>query len=173
MKKGVGILISAICLLAVVLVAIFGTRPQGIVPVVYISSLTIKPSDDSRYWTNKSGDHQCLIVYNPDIEINDGENTYMPFLFTTEVLPDNATDRSFVYTLASDYSDYMIFASGENAPRQGAFLIKKKTDRDSKHPYLLSLSVHPEDGGSGSGDTLKVVLDYSRAYVDPTAPLVE
>ena len=166
MKKGVAILVSAVCLLAVVFVAIFGTRPQGIVPVVYISSLTIKPSDDSRYWTNKSGKHQCVITYNPDIEVLDGSEYYMPYLFTTEVLPDNTTNRSFIYTLASDYSNFIVFASGENAARQGAFLIKKKTNIEKRS---VSISVHPEDGGSGSGDTLLIVLDYSRVYVDPIA----
>ncbi len=166
MKKGVAILVGAISLLAVVFVAVFGTRPQGIVPVVYITSLTIKPSDDSRYWTNNSGDHQCLINYDPDKEVYDGENYFMPYVFVTEVLPDNATDRSFVYTLASEYNDFITFSSGENSARQGAFLIKKRTDR--KNPMVVSISVHPEDGGNGSRDTLKIVLTYDKVYVSPT-----
>ncbi len=167
MKKGVAILVGAISLLAVVFVAVFGTRPQGIVPVVYISSLTIKPSDDSRYWTNSSGGHQCLIDYDPNKEVFDGENYFIPYVFVTEVLPDNATDRSFVYTLASEYDDYIIFATGERSARQGAFLIKKRTDR--KAPMVVSVSVRPEDGGNGSGDTLKIVLTYDKVYRDPTA----
>ncbi len=166
MKKGVAILVTAISLLAVVFVAVFGTRPQGIVPVVYITSLTIKPSDDSRYWTNNSGVHQCLIDYDPNKEVYDGENYFMPYVFVTEVLPDNATDRSFVYTLANEYNDFITFSTGENSARQGAFLIKKKTDR--KAPMVVSISVHPEDGGSGTGDTLKIVLTYDKVYVDPT-----
>lgn len=169
MKKGVAILVGAISLLAVVFVAIFGTRPQGIVPVVYISSLTIKPSDDSRYWTNQSGIHQCLIDYDPNKEVFDGVDFYMPYVFVTEVLPDNATDRSFVYALANEYKDYIIFSKGENSARQGAFLIKKKTDR--KNPMVISISVRPEDGGSGEGDTLKVVLTYGQVYVDPSSVL--
>ena len=166
MKKGVAILISAVCLVAVVLVAIFGTRPQGIVPVVYISSLTIKPSDNSAYKANSSGEHQCIIYYDAGLEESDGTSYYMSYVFVTDVLPDSVTNRSYVYTIASEYSDFITFATGENSAHTGAFLIKKHTDRKT---YIASISVRPNDGGNGEGDTLKIILKYDRVYEDPAS----
>ena len=166
MKKGVAILISAVCLVAVVLVAVFGTRPQGIVPVVYISSLTIKPSDNSVYKTTSSGEHQCTIFYDAGIEAFDGASYYMEYGFDTTVLPDSVTNSSYVYTIASEYSDFMTFAVGENSAQRGNFLIKKHTDVKFS---IVEISVHPNDGGNGEGDTLKVILRYDRVYEDPTS----
>ncbi len=168
MKKGVAVLVSAICLLAVVFVTVFGTRPQGIVPVIYITNLTIKPSDNSRYWTTDSGVHQCVIEYDPNKEVTDGEDCYMPYIFVTDILPENATNRSFVYTLAKEYENYITFSSGDQAARQGAFLIKKITDRAD--PMVVSISVSPQDGGSGKGDTLKIVIVYDKVYGSSSTP---
>lgn len=162
MKKGVALLISAISLLAVVFVTIFGTKPQGIIPIVYISSLTIKPSDNSRYFTNDSGEHQMIIEYDPSKEIYDGTSRYMPYIFVTDILPNEATNRNFVYTLSDDYKDYIIFSNSETAPRQGAFLLKRIDDRPD--PMVVSISVNPQDGGSGKGDTLKIVIVYDKVY---------
>ncbi len=164
MKKGVSILVAAICLIAVAFVTIFGTRPQGIVPVVYISSLTIKPSDNSKYWTNSSGMHQCYIEYDPNKEIYDGEAYYMPYIFVTEILPQNTTNRSFIYTISEQAKDYMRLSDGDKAASQGAFLLKRHNDRMKDDPMIVTVNVTPQDGGSGKGDTLYVVIDYDKVY---------
>ena len=158
MKKTLSILVSAICLVAVIFVAVFGTKPQGIVPRVYIESLRIEPMDMSAYHDDESG-HYCVIAYDPALEIQYGEDYYMPYVFTTRILPDNATDRSFNYVVSSDYRDWIDFPpDNPDASRRGAFLIRRNT---SKKVKMARVNVRPLDGGNGSGDELRIVLDYS------------
>lgn len=158
MKKAVSILVSAISLIAIIFVAIFGTKPQGIVPRIYIESLTIKPLDMSSYVEDEKNGNYCTIKYDEDSEVRDDENVYMPYIFTTEVLPKNATDQSFAYSIADNYKEYMDFPSNNPlANRRGIFLIKKRTD---KKAALVRINVRPVDGGNGKGDSLKVIIDY-------------
>lgn len=160
MKKAVSILVSAISLIAIIFVAIFGTKPQGIVPRIYIESLTIKPVDLSTYKEDEQNGNSCTIKYDENLETTDGENFYMPYIFTTEVLPKNATDQSFVYSIAENYKEYMDFPSKNAlANRRGAFLIKKRTD---KKFAIVRINVRPVDGGNGKGDSLTVVLNYEE-----------
>ena len=77
MKKAVSILVSAIALLSIVFVAIFGTQPQGIVPIIYVESMRIKPIDESSYKVNNDGQPYCTISYDENKEVTDGENSYM------------------------------------------------------------------------------------------------
>ena len=158
MKKAVSILVGAISLLAIIFVAVFGTKPQGIVPRIYIESLTIKPVDMSTYTIDEENGNYCTIKYDEDLETTDGENYYMPYIFTTEVLPNNVTDQSFVYSIADNYKEYMDFPSNNAlANRRGAFLIKKRTD---KKVAMVRINVRPVDGGNGKGDSLRIILDY-------------
>jgi len=159
MKKAVSILVSAICLVAVVFVAIFGTKPQGIVPKVYIESLTIKPSDDSEYRTNSEGAHQCIIHYDANQEIEYDGAFYMPYVFITEIAPENATDRSFAYS--SNKKSVIDFPpDSENAHRRGAFLIKKVEGKDFE---IAKITARPDDGGSGKADVLILVIVYNSS----------
>ena len=109
MKKAVSILVSAIALLSIVFVAIFGTQPQGIVPIIYVESMRIKPIDESSYKVNNDGQHYCTISYDENKEVTDGENSYMPYIFSTEILPKEATNQSFIYYLDNNYKDFMNF----------------------------------------------------------------
>lgn len=163
MKKAVSILVSAICLIAIVFVAIFGTKPQGIVEVTYISSLTIKPgSDGGEYSTTTDGSHQCVITYDPSKEMDDGENRFVPYQFTTEIAPENATNRSYHYTVADNYKNTIDFPSqNEMAHKKGIFIIKRRTDKKRTSAII---NVYPDDGGSGAGDELRVVILYDSVY---------
>lgn len=158
MKKITTTIVAAVTVLLVVLVAFFGTKPQGIIEVVYITSVTITPSDNSQY--KEDGDpRSMLLVYdvNKEIEGSDG-NKYMPYIFNTKVLPEDATNRSFVYYIDENSTVYMDFPSeNETARYKGIFFVKRNFDKK-----FGSVDVHcrATDGGQAKDDTLRVIIDY-------------
>ncbi len=159
MKKIVSVLVAAITLVAIVFVAIFGTKPQGIVPKIYMDSITILPSDNSQY---QKGDEttpdSMVLVYDVAEEVIYDDVYYMPYIFKTEILPENATDRSFSYYVDDLSKTYMDFPpDSENASGRGTFLIKKMTD---KNFVIVDVHCRPLDGGKASISTLRVVIDY-------------
>ncbi len=160
MKKSVSLIVFAASLIAIIIVAIFGTKPQGIVPKIYMESITIKPSDNSRYDEEKN---KMVLVYDVDQEVVYNEDSYMPYIFTTSVLPENATDRSFMYYFDDAYLDYINFPlDNEQAKYRGAFLIKKQT---KKKFQIVKIFCKPLDGGKAPVASIDVVLDYSAVYV--------
>ena len=162
MKKAVSILVSAIALLSIVFVAIFGTQPQGIVPIIYVESMRIKPIDESNYKVNNDGQPYCTISYDENKEVTDGENSYMPYIFSTEILPKEATNQSFIYYLDNNYKDFMNFpVDNPLANKKGAFLIKRR--KDVKKTIVI-INVKPLDGGKCKGDSLMVILDYKSGF---------
>lgn len=160
MKKSVSLIVFAASLIAIIIVAIFGTKPQGIVPKIYMESITIKPSDNSRYDEEKS---KMVLVYDVDQEVVYNDDAYMPYIFTTSVLPENATDRSFMYYFDDSYLDYINFPpDNEQAKYKGAFLIKKQTKTKLK---VVKIFCKPLDGGKAPVASIDVILDYSSVYV--------
>lgn len=161
MKKSVSLIVFAATVLAIVIVAIFGTKPQGIVPKIYIDSLAIKPSDNSDYSAEKNS---MRLIYDTNQEVQYNDEYYMPYIFTTEVLPENATDRSFVYYFDEIYKDYIDFPmDNDNAKYRGAFLIKKQT---KKKFQIVKLFCKPLDGGKADIASINVVLDYSSVLIE-------
>ncbi len=161
MKKSVSLIVFAATILAIVIVAIFGTKPQGIIPKIYIDSLAIKPSDNSDYSAEKNS---MRLIYDTNQEVQYNDEYYMPYIFTTEVLPENATDRSFVYYFDEIYKDYIDFPmDNDNAKYRGAFLIKKQT---KKKFQIVKLFCKPLDGGKADIASINVVLDYSSVLVE-------
>ncbi len=161
MKKSVSLIVFAATVLAIVIVAIFGTKPQGIIPKIYIDSLAIKPSDNSDYSAEKNS---MRLIYDTNQEVQYNDEYYMPYIFTTEVLPENATDRSFVYYFDEIYKDYIDFPmDNDNAKYRGAFLIKKQT---KKKFQIVKLFCKPLDGGKADIASINVVLDYSSVLVE-------
>lgn len=161
MKKSVSLIVFAATVLAIVIVAIFGTKPQGIVPKIYIDSIAIKPSDNSEYNSEKN---TMRLIYDTNQEVQYNDAYYMPYIFTTEVLPENATDRSFVYYFDESYKEYIDFPmDNDNAKYRGAFLIKKQT---KKKFQIVKLFCKPLDGGKADIASITVVLDYSAVLVE-------
>ncbi|HBE99200.1 MAG TPA: hypothetical protein DDW18_04140 [Firmicutes bacterium] len=159
MKKLVSILVSAISLLAIVLVAIFGTKPQGITPIIYIDSIKILPSDNSEY-KEEDGKPSMLLVYDEmqEPDYGNGKENYMPYIFKTEILPENATNRSFTYFVDENSKAYIDFPpDNEGASSKGMFLVKKVTN---KAYALVRIFCKPQDGGKAQIAELEVVIDY-------------
>ena len=77
MKKLVSILVAAISLLAIVLVAAFGPRPQGITPIIYMDSIKILPSDNSQY-KETDGKATMVLVYDEmqEPDYGNGKESY-------------------------------------------------------------------------------------------------
>ncbi len=165
MKKIVSVLVAAITLVAIVFVAIFGTKPQGIVPKVYIDTLTILPSDNSQYQKgDKTKPDSMVLVYDPSGEVDYDGASYMPYIFKTEILPENATDRSFSYYVDDLSKSYMDFPpDSDSASKRGAFLIKKTTN---KKFVVVDVHCRPLDGGKAQVSTLRVVIDYRSVLTE-------
>lgn len=165
MKKLVSVLVTAITLVAIVFVAIFGTKPQGIVPKVYMDSITILPSDNSLYQKGEEGKPDSMVlVYDPSGEVIYDDVYYMPYIFKTEILPENATDRSFSYYVDDLSKTYMDFPpDSDNASQRGAFLIKKMTNKTF---VIVDVHCRPLDGGKAQISTLRVVIDYRSVNQD-------
>lgn len=169
MKKITVLLVSFVTVIAVVFVALFGTRPQGIVPVVYIESLTIEPGDGSQIKENPSLGKMLTLTYDPAQEVEvDGSHRAIPYLFTTKVLPEGVTNRRFEYYFDEEASStFLSFASSPEAPYSGAFLIKRY---EKKRFAYATIHVRPLDGGSGKGDTLTLKIDYKSVWNPSGAP---
>ncbi len=165
MKKLVSVLVSAITLVAIVFVAIFGTKPQGIVPPIYIDSITILPSDNSSHKKGENGEPDTMVIaYDSSGEIAYDDVYYMPYIFKTEILPENATYRSFSYYVDDLSKTYMDFPpDSDNASRRGAFLIKKMTDKTF---VVVDVHCRPLDGGKAETATLRVLIDYRSVKAD-------
>ncbi len=159
MKKIVSVLVTAISVVAIIFVAIFGTKPQGIVPKVYIDSVTILPSDDSQYAEQTDTDYaKMVLVYDESQEVIYNDVHYMPYIFKTQILPENATDRSFYYYVDETSKTYIDFPPDtENASSRGAFLIAKMNDIDFATVYVHCKTL---DGGKAPISTLMIIIDY-------------
>lgn len=161
MKKIVSVLVTAISLVAIIFVAIFGTKPQGIVPKVYIESITILPSDNSQYVEKTDTEPaKMLLTYDSSNEVIYDDICYMPYIFKTQIVPENATDRSFYYYVDDNSKTYMDFPpNSENASSRGAFLVRKHTDI-----RFAIVDVHCKtlDGGKADISTLRIVIDYGQ-----------
>lgn len=172
MKKIVSALVSAVTLVAIVFVAIFGTKPQGIVPKVYIETLTVLPSDNSQYVKgDETKPDSMMLVYDASGEVEYDGVYYMPYIFKTEILPENATDRSFSYYVDDLSKTYMDFPpNSDSASKRGAFLIKKTTNRQFA---VVDVHCRPLDGGKAKVSTLRVVIDYRPIFSEAADELPE
>ncbi len=167
MKKSVSLIVFAVSLLAIVFVAIFGTKPQGIVPKIYMESIQIKPSDNSQYDETQN---KMVLVYDEEQEVYYDGNYYMPYIFSTIVLPENATDRSFVYYFDESYKPFLDFPlDNEGAKFRGAFMVKKNVHKKFQ---AVKINCKPLDGGKAPVATLTVVIDYRNVY-EPMTSKVE
>ncbi len=166
MKKVVMIIITAVTIVAMVFVAIFGTKPQGIVPSVYIEKITILPSDNSTYQEGQDENdvNKMVLVYDVSGELEYEGNYYMPYIFKTEILPENVTNRSFSYYVDDLSKSYIDFPpESENASSRGAFLIKRVTD---KQFVIADIHCRALDGGKAKVSTLRLIIDYRNVNED-------
>ena len=86
----------------------------------------------------------------------------MHYIFSTEILPKEATNQSFIYYLDNNYKDFMNFpVDNPLANKKGAFLIKRREDVKKT---IVIINVKPLDGGKCKGDSLMVILDYKSVF---------
>ena len=165
MKKLVYFLVLAVSFAAVILVAIFGTRPQGIVECIYIDTIKIKPSDESVYQEESDTESaKMILVYDKNEELEYDGSFYMPYIFKTEISPLDVTNRSFSYYIDDVSKSYMDFPpQSENASKNGAFLIKRVTN---KQFIVVDVHCRALDGGKAKIDTLRVIIDYRSVYYE-------
>lgn len=158
MKKSVALLVTAALTIAIVFVAVFGTKPQGIVPIIYIESLTIKPSETGTF---DEEEKSLVLAYDESKAVEyefDGEvGHYMSYIFQTVIAPDSATSRSFRYWVADNK---FVFFPTETASKQGSILIKEPQNPAKTKFFPIEIHVDPNDGGAGKGDTINLIVDY-------------
>jgi hypothetical protein len=171
MKKGVLIFIAGVTILAFVLVGFVGSVPTGIVPVIYIESLSIKSMFGENPIVNETTAVKTINVdyYDRDsytsIDI-DGTN-YIGYIFTTTVFPENVTYRSFQYSFGEN--NFVTFnPDNVMASNAGSILVKEyirtpEMIAAGRWPkFKIDISCEAMDGGNAPEDTIRLVIDYKR-----------
>jgi|GEM_PF-3048860 hypothetical protein len=171
MKKGILIFIAAITIVAFVLVGFLGSVPTGIIPIVYIDTISIKTMDGETPTINPSSGVKTISIdwYDRDsfqTLTYEGE-TYIGYVFVTSVLPDNATNGvSFEYTVPEN--NYVILNPySDISSHQGSFLIKQtvlspESITAGRTTKKVDVTVKATDGGLQPTDTVRLVIDYAK-----------
>lgn len=170
MKKGLLIFIAGVTILAFVLVGFLGSVPTGIVPIIYIESVSIRSMFGENPTVNESTHVKTIDLnyYDRDrytsIEL-DGSN-YIGYIFTTTVYPENVTYRNFQYSFGDN--NFVIF-NPDNvlAANAGSILIKENILSQAmidagKTKFKIDISCEAMDGGSAPEDTIRLVVDYKK-----------
>ena len=113
-----------------------------------------------------------VLVYDEmqEPDYGNGKESYMPYIFKTEILPENATNRSFTYFVDQSSKAYIDFPpDSENASSKGMFLVKRVTN---KAFASVIVSCRPQDGGKAEIANLTVIIDY-RSVLSKTANIDE
>jgi hypothetical protein len=168
MKKGVLIFIAGITLLSFVLVGFMGSVPTGIVPVVYISSVQVLDFNGNVPVVNPATQIKTIKInfYDKDkytpFEYK-GAN-YIAYFFQTAVLPDNATDRTFQYSVG-DNPYVIIDPENEQASYKGLFFIKE-LEQASIDAGITKFKTHiycnAKDGGNAPEDDVLFTITYIK-----------
>ncbi len=167
MKKSVLILISAITVAALVFVAVFGTMASGVIPVIYVSSIRILPDDrdESKITTQTIGEKEVKslrIRYDQSrVTYDEDHNPCMPYWFSTEILPSDASNQKFTYSLPE--SRYIKFnASDDQSKSRGSILIYPKTAEEMAFSKTASVTVTVKaNDAKHKSDTLNFVVVYA------------
>jgi len=176
MKKGILIFIAAITIVAFVLVGFMGSVPTGIIPVVYIDTVSIKTMGGEDPTVNPSSGIKTIGIdwYDRDSyqTITYADETYIGYIFVTSVLPDSATNvLSFEYTVPSN--NYVILNPySDISNRQGSILIKQailtpEAIASGRTTKKVDITVRATDGGLQPTDTVRLIIDYSKQPVNP------
>jgi hypothetical protein len=164
MKKGVALLVSAVALLAVLFVAFLGTNPVGIIPVIPIESVKILDMEGHSIEFNDDTGKRILAVNFSSLATDPDGNEYMFYIFDTEILPSNATNRKFLYYCSENpYVSFVgetnteVATSGENgvskttANHTGKVVVTKPAG-DTNTTYEVDIYCKPDDGHTGQSD---------------------
>jgi hypothetical protein len=184
MKKVISILVSAIALLAIVMVAFLGTKPVGIVTTVYINSVQILDSESHPVeWRDDQGIavRRLDVTFKADAYDSKSNTEYMYYVFDTEILPANATHRSFLYYGAKDayvsFVDSPIKAektsisssktssseTSSQSNKTGKVVIKR-VQGDNHTEHLFTIYCKADDGGpAGVEDSIDFLVVFPQA----------
>jgi hypothetical protein len=172
MKKGVALLVAVVALLSIALVAFLGTNPVGIEPIIHITSVEIMDMNDDAIPWDEYGNRSLNLTFAPSLSDPDGTE-YMYYIFSTQVLPNNATDtRAFLYYCAQD--SYVSFpqnkttqttstgtVGGSQSSKTGQIVIQKAPG-DSVKIHSLDIYCRANDGGpAGIEDTISLTITFS------------
>jgi|LAHS01.1.fsa_nt_gb hypothetical protein len=181
MKKTISVLVSAVALLAIAMVAFLGTKPVGIVTTVYINSVQIL--DDESHPIEWRDDHGIAVrrldvTFKADAYDAQSDTEYMYYVFDTEILPTNATHRSFLYYGANDA--YVSFvdsnikkgpsssssstSAGESQANNTGKVVIKRVKGDSHSDHLVTIYCKADDGGpAGIEDSIDFLILFPNA----------
>jgi len=156
MKKNIILIVTCIAFLAVFFVAFFGTLPENIEPIVYISNVAIKGMDGNEI-TNKTQDGRKLLMIDYKEEGKDADGVgYMAYFFTTTILPENSTSRAISYYLGSE-NKYISLVND----RGGALMIKPLDDPE-EHYFSSTIYCKANDAGpNGVEDAVLLLVHYA------------
>jgi hypothetical protein len=170
MKKGILIFIAGVTIIAFILVGFLGSVPTGIVPVVYIDTISIRTMGGETPTLNPASGVKTVNVdwYDRDSyqTITYNGDTYIGYVFVTVINPDSVTNQSFAYSVPEN--PYVILNPySDKAKAQGAFFIKQVIltqaqidgERTTKK---VDITVKATDGGREPTDTVRLIVDYSK-----------
>ena len=98
MKKSVIILIALIYAASIVLVSYLGLRPKSYNDIIYPESLVI----ENKYETVKGEKH---------IDVKANEDGTGTFQFICKILPDDAKNKTIIYTVDDNVKDFVTISS--------------------------------------------------------------
>jgi hypothetical protein len=168
MKKGVLIFIAGITLLSFVLVGFIGSIPTGIVPVVYISSVTILDFNGNAPTINPATSVKAITIeyYDRDkyAPFQYQGSEYIAYFFQTSVQPANATNRTFQYRVGEN--PYVIIdPDNDQASYKGLFFIKT-LELASIDAGITKFKTHiycnAKDGGNAPEDDILLTVKYVK-----------
>ncbi len=169
MKKSVALVVSLVSLIAIVFVAFFGTIPQNINEIVYINSLVVLDMDGKAIPETSGRKFLHLdFVSDPNLYDPVTETEYMQYFFTVEYNPGGTPPTYeaslFSFDVQLDVDGLPLIQPAEGDFTSGAILIKKRKNVDPSYPASLvavsNISCAPNDGGSGTGDSLVLIVSY-------------
>lgn len=157
MKKSVALVVAFIALLGIVLVASFGTNPQNIIVPVYIETITLLDMDGGPLPTNPQGDKYLTLSFEPTFVDEEGVE-YMRYAFSIEFNAggEPPSKEDVIFTLgqaAVDPSDGLPVFSFEGDDRESGIVLIKEVSKESAIYASTTVSVSPNDGGRGEGDS--------------------
>ncbi len=159
MKKSVLIIIACLCILSIVFIAFFGVAPAGIIPTIYIDSVSILDSTGQEIEAEEGKDKKMTIEYETNIIRDDTE--YMQYFFSTRVLPSDCTQSLFDYSCPENQ-----YVKVENS-RNGALIIKKMKLESNTIPFFTTkITLKASDGGkAGIEDNLILTIKYDDMII--------
>ncbi|MCI1244540.1 MAG: hypothetical protein LKG11_01085 [Bacilli bacterium] len=165
MKKGPMLLIACVVFAMTTVIAFMGVQPENITNVVYIASLNILAMDGSEIaYSDNLGMKRQKVDFVPSTTYETPKGATrraMEYVYNTKILPENATNQSYYYTV--DLNDSFVKPT---ACDKGAFLFVEpdyEAEGEDEIYHLVTIGCLANDGGPNAvKDQVELVVHFSK-----------